>query len=48
VAGTAGAAFGPAGKIIYAFRWSARANLLEDALERIERVSTRWRATVSR
>jgi len=48
VAGTAGAAFGPAGKNYLRFSLVSARNLLEDALERIERVSTRWRATVSR
>ena len=48
VAGIAGAAFGPAGKNYLRFSLVSARNLLEEALERIERVSTRWRATVSR
>jgi aspartate aminotransferase len=48
VAGIAGAAFGPAGKNYLRFSLVSARNLLEQALERIERVSTRWRAAVSR
>jgi aspartate aminotransferase len=48
VAGIAGAAFGPAGKNYLRFSLVSARNLLEEALERIERVSTRWRATVPR
>jgi aspartate aminotransferase len=48
VAGIAGAAFGPAGRNYLRFSLVSARNLLEEALERIERVSTRWRATVSR
>jgi aspartate/methionine/tyrosine aminotransferase len=48
VAGIAGAAFGPAGKNYLRFSLVSARNLLEEALERIERVSTRWRAAVSR
>jgi aspartate aminotransferase len=48
VAGIAGAAFGPAGKNYLRFSLVSARNLLEEALERIERVSTKWRATVSR
>ena len=48
VAGIAGAAFGPAGRNYLRFSLVSARNLLEEALERIERISTRWRATVSR
>jgi aspartate/methionine/tyrosine aminotransferase len=48
VAGIAGAAFGPGGKNYLRFSLVSARNLLEDALERIERVSIRWRAAVSR
>ncbi len=48
VAGIAGAAFGPAGKNYLRFSLVSARSLLEEALSRIERVSTRWRATVSR
>ena len=48
VAAIAGAAFGSAGKNYLRFSLVSARNLLEEALERIERVSTRWRATVSR
>ena len=48
VAGIAGAAFGPAGKNYLRFSLVSARNLLEEALERIERVSTRWRAAVAR
>ena len=44
-----GAAFGPAGKNYLRFSLVSARNLLEEALARIERVSTRWRAaSVSR
>jgi aspartate aminotransferase len=48
VAAIAGAAFGPAGKNYLRFSLVSARNLLEEALERIERVSTRWRAAVAR
>ena len=48
VAAIAGAAFGSAGKNYLRFSLVSARNLLEEALERIERVSTRGRATVSR
>jgi aspartate aminotransferase len=48
VAGIAGAAFGPAGKNYLRFSLVSARNLLEEALSRIERVSMRWRAAVSR
>src|ERR1700731_5340809 len=47
VAAIAGAAFGAAGKTYLRFSLVSARNLLEEALERIERVSARWRATVS-
>jgi aspartate aminotransferase len=47
VAGIAGAAFGAGGKNYLRFSLVSARNLLEDALERIERVSVRWRAAVS-
>ena len=48
VAGIAGAAFGPAGKNYLRFSLVSARHLLEEALERIERVSTRWRVVVAR
>jgi len=48
VAGIAGAAFGPGGKNYLRFSLVSARNLLEDALERIQRVSMHWRAAVSR
>lgn len=48
VAGIAGAAFGSAGKNYLRFSLVSARNLLEEALERIARVSTRWRAAVPR
>ena len=48
VAAIAGAAFGPAGKNYVRFSLVSARNLLEEALDRIARVSTRWRAPVSR
>jgi aspartate aminotransferase len=48
VAGIAGAAFGPAGKNYLRFSLVSARNLLEEALSRIKRVSTRWHTTVSR
>jgi aspartate aminotransferase len=46
VAGIAGAAFGPAGKNYLRFSLVSARHLLEEALERIMRVSSRWRAAV--
>src|SRR5438309_5862027 len=46
VAAIAGAAFGSAGKNYLRFSLVSARNLLEEALERIERVSTRWRGVV--
>ena len=48
VAGIAGAAFGQGGKNYLRFSLVSARNLLEDALERMHRVSLHWRATVSR
>jgi aspartate/methionine/tyrosine aminotransferase len=48
VAGIAGAAFGRAGKNYLRFSLVSARNLLEEALSRIKRVSTRWHTTVSR
>jgi aspartate aminotransferase len=48
VAGIAGAAFGPGGKNYLRFSLVSARNLLEEALERMQRVSTQWRAAVSR
>jgi len=48
VAAIAGAAFGAAGKKYLRFSLVSARNLLEEALERIERVSLRWRAAVAR
>jgi aspartate aminotransferase len=48
VAGIAGAAFGAAGKNYLRFSLVSARHLLEEALDRIERVSVRWRTAVSR
>jgi len=48
VAGIAGAAFGPGGKDHLRFSLVNARNLLEEALERMQRVSVHWRAAVSR
>jgi aspartate aminotransferase len=48
VAGIAGAAFGAGGMNYLRFSLVSARNLLEEALERIERASTRWRVAVSR
>jgi len=48
VAGIAGAAFGPGGKSYLRFSLVSARNLLEEALERMQRVSVHWRAAVSR
>src|ERR1700687_1383682 len=48
VAGIAGAAFGPGGKKYLRFSLVSGRKLLEEALERIQRVSVHWRAAVSR
>src|SRR5690348_2147394 len=48
VAGIAGAAFGPGGRNYLRFSLVSAQNLLEEALERLQRVSLHWRAAVSR
>ncbi len=48
VAGIAGAAFGEGGRNYLRFSLVSARNLLEDALERMQRVSLHWRAAVSR
>lgn len=48
VAGIPGAAFGPGGKAYLRFSLVSARKLLEDALERMQRVSMHWRATVTR
>src|SRR5439155_22907744 len=48
VAGIAGAAFGPGGKNYVRFSLVGARNLLEEALERMQRVSVHWRTAVSR
>jgi aspartate aminotransferase len=48
VAGIAGAAFGPGGQNYLRFSLVSARNLLEEALERIHRISVRWRAAVAR
>src|SRR5216683_3284476 len=47
VAGIAGSAFGPGGKNYLRFSLVSARNLLEEALERMQRVSVRWRAAVA-
>jgi aspartate/methionine/tyrosine aminotransferase len=48
VAGIAGAAFGAGGKNFLRFSLVSARKLLEEALERMQRVSVHWRAAVSR
>jgi aspartate/methionine/tyrosine aminotransferase len=48
VAGIAGAAFGAAGKSYLRFSLVSARHSLEEALDRITRVSVRWRAAVAR
>jgi aspartate aminotransferase len=48
VAGIAGAAFGPCGRNFLRFSLVSARNLLEEALERMQRVSLHWRTAVSR
>jgi aspartate/methionine/tyrosine aminotransferase len=48
VAAIAGAAFGKEGENYLRFSLVSATNLLDEAVERIERVSTRWRASVAR
>ncbi len=48
VAGIAGAAFGPGGKNYLRFSLASARKLLEEALQRMQRVAVHWRAAVSR
>ena len=48
VAGIAGAAFGPGGKNFLRFSLVSARKLLEEALDRIQRISVHWRAAVAR
>ncbi len=48
VAGIAGAAFGPGGRNYLRFSLVGAQSLLEEALERLQRVSLHWRAAFSR
>lgn len=48
VAGIAGAAFGAEGKNYLRFSLVSATHLLEEALERMQRVTARWRAAVAR
>ncbi|HET8921491.1 MAG TPA: pyridoxal phosphate-dependent aminotransferase [Candidatus Acidoferrum sp.] len=48
VAGIAGTAFGPGGRDYLRFSLVSARNLLEEALERMQRVSLHWRPAVSR
>jgi aspartate/methionine/tyrosine aminotransferase len=48
VAGIDGAAFGPGGRNYLRFSLVSARNLLEEALERMQRVSLHWRAAVAR
>ena len=48
VAGIAGAAFGANGRNYLRFSLVSARNLLDEALERMQRVSLHWRATISR
>jgi aspartate/methionine/tyrosine aminotransferase len=48
VAGIAGAAFGQGGKDFLRFSLVSAPDLLEEALDRMQRVSVRWRAAVAR
>jgi aspartate/methionine/tyrosine aminotransferase len=48
VAGIPGAAFGPCGRNFLRFSLVSARNLLEEALERMQRVSVHWRAAVTR
>jgi aspartate aminotransferase len=48
VAAIAGAAFGPGGKNFVRFSLASARTLLEEALNRMQRVSLHWRAAVSR
>jgi len=48
VAGITGTAFGPSGENFLRFSLVSARNLLEEALERLQRVSVHWRAAISR
>ncbi len=48
VAGIAGATFGPGGKNFLRFSLVSARKLLEEALDRIQRISMHWRAAVAR
>ncbi len=48
VAGISGAAFGQGGKDFLRFSLVSATHLLEEAVERLQRVSVRWRAAVAR
>jgi aspartate aminotransferase len=48
VAGIAGAAFGQGGRNFLRFSLVSAPNVLEEALDRMQRVSVRWRAAVAR
>jgi aspartate aminotransferase len=48
IAGIAGAAFGTGGRNYLRFSLVSAQNLLEEALERLQRISLHWRAAVSR
>jgi len=48
VAGIAGAAFGAGGKNYLRFSLVSARQLLDEALDRMQRVSARWRAAVAR
>lgn len=48
VAAIAGAAFGAEGKKFLRFSLVSARNLLEEALERMQRVSVKWRATIAK
>src|SRR5262250_3223032 len=48
VAAIAGAAFGPEGKNFLRFSLVSARNLLEEALDRMQRVSVKWRAAVAK
>src|SRR6266481_6136173 len=48
VGGITGTAFGPSGENFLRFSLVSARNLLEEALERLQRVSVHWRAAISR
>ena len=47
VAAIPGAAFGPAGKDFVRFSFASSTATLKEAVERIQRVSTAWQATLA-